>query len=59
MLNLEAQIKELEAELESSRDSITELGERVDDHEAEIVKKEKYIVLLEECFAESITTSLR
>lgn len=56
---LEAQVKELEAELESSRDSIIELKKWVRDREAEIANKAKYIALLEECLAKSTAVKLR
>lgn len=56
--SLEAQVKELEAKLKSSQDSVIELEEWVGDPEAEITK-DKYSTLLEERFAEGTAMSLR
>lgn len=55
---LEAQVKKLEAKLESSRDFITELEEWVGDREAKITNKVKYITLLEELLVESTAITL-
>lgn len=52
-------MKELEVELGSSHNSIIELEEWVGDRKAEVAKKDEYIALLEERFAEAMATSLR
>lgn len=45
--SLEAQKKELEAELQSSRDSVIKLEEQVGNREVETTKKDEYIALLQ------------
>lgn len=46
------------AELESSRDFITELKEWMGDHEAQIMNKVKYFALIEVCLIESMAITL-
>lgn len=59
LLALEAQVKELEIELDCTWDSITDLKLRVEDRETKLMERVKYIAHLEESLALSTSTLLR
>lgn len=51
-------MKEMESELKSSRDSIIELEESVEDREVKLANKAKYITILEKHLVESTAIML-